>query len=80
LIHFDFEERYQDELIVGSAITRREGIAYAVVVHVLILTAFIVGPRLGLFQPSAEELEARRQEQQRQLEEERNRTFVFVQP
>ncbi len=78
MIHFDLEERYQDELIVGSAITRREGIAYAVVVHALILVALFIGPRLGLFQPSPEELEARRQEQERRLEE--NRTFVFVQP
>jgi len=79
LIHFDFEERYQDELVVGSAITRREGIAYAVVAHVLILSALILGPRLALFQPSAQELEARRLEQQR-LEQQQNRTFVFVQP
>jgi len=79
LIHFDFEERYQDELVVGSAITRREGIAYAVVAHVLILSALILGPRLALFQPSPQELEARRLEQQR-LEQQQNRTFVFVQP
>jgi TonB family protein len=79
LIHFDFEERYQDELIVGGAISRREGIAYAVVVHVLMLAAFIAGPRLGLFQPSPEEVEARRLEQQRQQQEQARR-FVFVQP
>jgi TonB family protein len=80
LIHFDFEERYQDELVVGAAISRREGISYAVAVHALILVAFLFGPRLGLFQPSPEELEARRLEQLRQAEEDRNRTFVFVQP
>jgi TonB family protein len=79
LIHFDIEDRYQDELVVGHAITRREGIAYAIVVHVLILAAFLIGPRLGLFQPSPEEVEARRLEQERQLEEQ-NRRFVFVQP
>jgi hypothetical protein len=80
LIHLDFEERYQDELVVGSAISRRETIVYAVVVHALILVAFIFGPRLALFQPSPEELEARRQEQLQRQELERNRTFVFVQP
>jgi TonB family protein len=80
LIHFDFEERYQDELVVGSAISRREGLIYAIVVHALILAVFLLGPRLGLFQPSPEELEARRLEQQRLLEQERDRTFVFVQP
>jgi TonB family protein len=80
LIHFDFEERYQDELIVGSAISRREGIGYAVVIHALILVAFIFGPRLAIFRPSPQELEAQRLEEQRRLEENRNRTFVFVQP
>ena len=79
MIHFDLEERYADELVVGSAITRREGIAYAVVVHLLLIIAFILGPRLGLFQPSPEELEAQRQEQLRQIEEQ-NRRMVFVQP
>jgi len=79
LIHFDLEERYEDEHVVGSAITRREAIAYGVIVHLLILAAFILGPRLGLFQPSPQELEAQRQEQLRQIEEQ-NRRFVFVQP
>jgi TonB family protein len=80
LIHFDFEERYQDELIVGSAISRREGITYAIVAHVLVAAFYLLAPRLGLFQPSPEELEARRQELQRELEQQRNPTFVFVQP
>jgi hypothetical protein len=80
LIHFDFEQRYQDELVVGHAISRREGIAYAVVFHALLLAAFLLGPRLQLFQPSPEEVEARRQEQLRQMQEQQNRTFVFVQP
>jgi TonB family protein len=78
LIHFDLEERYQDELVVGSAISRREGLIYGVIFHALILAAFIFGPRLALFQPSPQELEARRQQQLQQQQE--NRTFVFVQP
>ena len=73
MIHFDIEERYQDELIVGSAISRREGIAYAIFAHVLILAAFLLAPRLGLFQMSPEELEAQRLEQQRLMEQERDR-------
>ena len=81
MIHFDLEDRYEDELVVGSAISRREGLIYAVVVHVLLVAALIFGPRLHLFQPSPEQLEAQRQEQlQRQLDEARNRTFVFVAP
>jgi TonB family protein len=56
VIHFDFENRYQDELVVGSAISRREGVilsvaAHAVVVALLFLIAFL-GPR-GSEEPEA---------------------------
>ena len=80
MIHFDIEDRYQDELVVGSAISRREALVYGVVAHLLIVAALLLAPRLGLFQRSPEELEAQRLEQQRQLEQTQNRTFVFVQP
>ena len=80
MIRFDLEERYEDELVVGSAISRREGVIYAVVAHILVAAALFLGPRLHLFQPSPEQLEAQRQEQLKQLEQERNRTFVFVAP
>jgi TonB family protein len=81
LIHFDFDNRYEDELVVGSAISRREGVLLSVVVHVIILLWFQLGPNLHLFEASPEELEARRQEILRQQERERdNRRFVFVQP
>ena len=80
MIRFDLEERYEDELVVGSAISRREGVIYAVVAHILVAAALFLGPRLQLFQPSPEQLEAQRQEQLKQLEQERNRTFVFVAP
>jgi TonB family protein len=82
LIHFDFEDRYQDELVVGSAISRREGTLLSVAFHVAVILLILFGGRLALFQPSPEELERRRQEVlQQQLEQERNRQrFVFVQP
>jgi TonB family protein len=82
LIHFDFDDRYQDELVVGSAISRREGTLLSVVLHVAVILFILFGGRLALFQPSPEELERRRQEVlQQQLEQERNRQrFVFVQP
>ncbi len=81
MIHFDFEDRYEDELVVGSAIPRRDGVLLSVIVHVLILIWFQFGPNLHLFQASPEELEARRQELLRQQEQERDdRRFVFVQP
>jgi TonB family protein len=80
LIHFDFEERYQDENVVGSAIARRDGVLVSVVVHGLLFLALVFGPQLELFEPTPEELQARQEELQRQQEAQRDRTFVFVQP
>ena len=82
MIHFDFEDRYQDELVVGSAISRREGTILSIVIHTLVILFILFGGRLALFQPSPEELEKQRQEAiERQLEQERNqRRLVFVQP
>ncbi len=80
MIHFDFDERYQDENIVGSAITRRDGVMVSVVVHALLFAALIFVPQLDLFELSPEELEARQEELRRQQEARENRTFVFVQP
>jgi len=45
-----------------------------------LIVGLIFLPQLQIFQPSREELEARQRELQRQEEERRNRTFVFVQP
>jgi TonB family protein len=79
LIHFDFDDRYQDEHVVGSAISRREGTLLSICVHIAAILFILYGGRLALFQPSPEELE--RQRQEAQLEQERNRQrFVFVQP
>lgn len=81
MIHFDFEDRYEDELVVGSALPRRDGVLLSVIVHVLILIWFQFGPNLHLFEATPEELDARRQELLRQQEKERDdRRFVFVQP
>jgi TonB family protein len=80
LIHFDFEDRYQDELVVGQAISRREGVLFSVTLHVVALLAILFGGRLALFQPSPEELERERQEQARLEEERRDQRFVFVAP
>jgi TonB family protein len=81
LIHFDFDDRYQDELIVGNAISRREGTFLSIGVHILVLLTIAFGPRLLLAMKSPEELE---RERQQQLMEEARRaempTFVFVQP
>jgi TonB family protein len=80
LIHFDFDERYQDENVVGSAIARRDGVMASVVVHGLLFAALIFGPQLELFEPTPEELQAQQEELRRQQEAQQDRTFVFVQP
>jgi len=80
LIHFDIDNRYQDELIVGSAISRREGVIFSVVSHVLLILAIILVPRLPIFQVSPEELARRRAALEQQLRAQQDRTFVFVQP
>jgi hypothetical protein len=79
VIHFDFNERYHDEDVVGTAISRREGVLLSIIFHGLVAAAFIIGPRLPIFQPSAEELQRRQAELERQREQ-ASRRFVFVQP
>jgi TonB family protein len=79
VIHFDFDARYQDENVVGTAISRREGVIFSVIFHGLIAAAFLIGPRLPIFQPSPEELQRQQAELERQREQAARR-FVFVQP
>jgi TonB family protein len=81
LIHFDFDNRYQDEQIVGRAISPREAVLLSIIVHLVLIIFFQFGPDLNFLRPSPEEVEARRQELLRQQELDReNRRFVFVQP
>jgi len=80
LIHFDIDSRYQDELVVGSAISRREGVIYSVVGHLLLILAILLVPKLPMFRVSPEELARRRAEFEQKLREQADRRFVFVQP
>ena len=81
MIHFDFEERYQDEQVVGRGLSVGNILVVSVVLHLLIVLLLQFVPRLNLFVPSQEELEARRQELLREQQRERNeRRFVFVSP
>jgi TonB family protein len=81
LIHFDFEERYQDEQVVGRGLSASNIVVLSLILHVLVILLLQVVPRMNLFLPSQEELERRRQELARQQERERNeRRFVFVAP
>ena len=82
MIHFDFDDRYQDELVVGSAISRRDGVLASTIVHAAIVALMLFGPEWTFLRPSPEELAERQrqleQQQERQRDEERR--FVFVQP
>ena len=81
MIHFDFDDRYQDELVVGSAISKREGVLVSAGIHALLVGLLLFGPEWTFLQPSPEELEAQQQQIERQQQRERDdRRFVFVQP
>jgi len=80
VIHFDFDERYQDENVVGSAISRRDGVTLSILFHGFLAAALIVGPQLPIFQLSPEELERRRALLERMRDATEQRRFVFVQP
>ncbi len=80
MIHFDIDSRYQDELVVGSAISRREGVIFSVVSHLLLILAIILVPKLPMFQVTPEELARRRAALEQALREQQDRRFVFVQP
>jgi TonB family protein len=79
VIHFDLDDRYQDENVVGSAIARRDGVMLSVIFHGFLAAALLVGPQLPIFQPTPEELARRQAELEREQDAARQR-FVFVQP
>jgi TonB family protein len=85
LIHFDFDDRHQDELVVGSAISKQGGVLLSTGFHVLILALILFGPQwtfLEFLKPDPAELEARQQELVRQMREReaQNRRFVYIPP
>jgi TonB family protein len=76
-MYFDFYDRYEGVEAVGSAISRREGVVLSVVVHVAIVLAFMLAPRLGLFERAAVEPEAPRERPEPSEDAPR---FVVVEP
>ena len=80
-MHFDFDERYQDELVVGSAIPPPVRVGVSLVVHGIVIALLLIVPQLTVFQliraRQEQRLEELRRRQERPPEE---RTFVFVQP
>ena len=79
MIHFDIDDRYQDDNVVGHAINRRDGVLLSVIFHTLAAVALIIGPQLPMFQPTPEELEQQQAELERQRETAAQR-MVFVDP
>jgi TonB family protein len=83
LIRFDIDDRYQDEPVVGTAISRREAAIFSVIFHGAVIALILLAPDLPFvrqfLERRAQELELMR-EQQRLMRPEENRTFVFVQP
>ena len=82
MIHFDFDDRYQDELVVGSAISTKGGVLLSTGFHALVLLLMLFGPELTFLKTDPAELEARQEEllrQLRQQEAERQR-FVYIPP
>ncbi|HEX7283490.1 MAG TPA: cell envelope integrity protein TolA [Vicinamibacterales bacterium] len=73
-MYFDFEDRYSDIEPVGSAINRRDGVAIAVALHVVIIAVLLFAPQ---FLPAP-------QQQAELIQQPPPRddapTFVFVQP
>jgi TonB family protein len=76
VIHFDFDDRYQDELVVGSAISRREGFIWSVVGHLIVIVLLSQFARFGFLiaQPQEPELQAAVQPPQE------SPRFVYIQP
>lgn len=75
MIHFDLDDRYLDENVVGSAISRREAFMLAIAGHIVIGLLLAYAPEIPWFEPSPEEL-ARREEREPDPEQ----RMVFVQP
>lgn len=82
MIHFDFDDRHQDELVVGSAISKKGGALLSTGFHALILALILFGPEWAFLQTDPAELEARQQELLRQLREQQaeSRRFVYIPP
>lgn len=74
-MYFDFDDRYQDVDVVGSAINRRDGVLLSAVVHAALFAVLLTAPHLNLFAGEpATEAEVRLPEKKEAPQ------FVFVQP
>ncbi len=80
MIHFDFDDRYQDEQIVGSAIAPSARVLASLAAHSVVAILLLTAPSLAIFEVTPEEQAQRLEELRRRNPPQENRTFVFVQP
>ena len=71
-MYFDFDDRYTDIEPVGSAINRRDGVALAILVHVLFVLAVVFLPAYLPHRTPSQDVPPPQQRD--------DSTFVFVQP
>src|SRR3982751_6569980 len=75
-MYFDFDDRFRDIDPVGSAINRRDGVALAIIAHLLLIIAMLVMPQyIAQYLPA--ELVQQPPPEQRPKD---NPMFVCVQP
>lgn len=74
-MYFDFEDRYQDVDLVGSAINRRDGVLLSICFHVALIAIALLAPRLGWIGDEPASAAEMRPEPKRETPQ-----FVFVQP
>jgi TonB family protein len=75
-MYFDFEDRYRDDEVVGSAINRRDGVAVSIMVHAVIVALLLFAPQYIRQLLPAQVVPPPQQQQPKQD----SPTFVFVQP
>src|SRR4026208_588801 len=84
-MYFDFEDHRPDTPTIARPMSPREVVLITVNLHLVVLVAILLGPQIPFVKKIIEarqaEVEAAQQEQQRRLEERRERPrFVFMQP
>ena len=81
-MYFDFEDHRPDTPTIGRTMSTREIVLITVNLHLLVLVAILLGPKIPFVQAIIERREqVRQEEQQRQLERQKeNARFVFMSP
>ena len=80
-MYFDFEDFRPDTPTIPRPMSPREVVLISVNLHLIVLVAILLGPKLPFIKAIAERREQAQAELQRRLEEEKKSArFVFVQP